>query len=73
MPEYWPKELDNYVTVMTHANLFLQTNKRLPKPTLIVVDEAFYQTGISEVSVSAIELYKGKHPISTTLLSVTVN
>lgn len=27
MPEYWPKELDNYVTVMTHANLFLQTNK----------------------------------------------
>lgn len=69
MPEYWPKELDNYVTVMTHANLFLQTNKRLPKPTLIVVDEAFYQTGISEVPVSAIELYKGKHPISTALLS----
>jgi len=68
-PDNLPPELFNAVIVMTHANLFLQTNKRLRKPALIVIDEAFYQTGISEVPVSSIELYKGKHPISTALLS----
>jgi hypothetical protein len=68
-PENLPPELFNSVFVMTHANLFLHTNKRLRKPSLIVVDEAFYQAGISEVQVSAIELYKGKHPISSVLLS----
>ncbi len=68
-PEGFPTELLNDVTVMTHANLFLQTNKRLPKPSLIVVDEAFYQQGIYEEKVNSIELYKGKHPISNVILS----
>lgn len=68
-PENLPPELFNDVTVLTHANLFLQTNKRLRKPALIVVDEAFYQTGISEIQVNAIELFKGEHSISTVLLS----
>jgi hypothetical protein len=68
-PENLPSELFNSVFVMTHANLFLHTNKRLRKPSLIVVDEAFYQAGISEVQVKAIELYKGKQPISRVLLS----
>jgi len=66
--EKLPSELFNAVTVMTHANLFLQTTKRLIKPSLIVVDESFYQSALNEVKVNSIELYKGKNPISNVIL-----
>jgi len=66
--ERLPSELFNAVTVMTHANLFLQTNKRLRKPSLIVVDESFYQSALNEVRVNPLELYKGQNPISTIIL-----
>jgi hypothetical protein len=64
IPKDWPKELDHYVTVMTHANLFLQTNKRLPKPALIVVDESFYQSSKNVIKVNSVELYADENPIS---------
>jgi hypothetical protein len=67
-PENLPAELFNDVTVMTHANLFLHTNKRLRKPVLIVVDEAFYQGAISEMQVNAVELFRDENPISTAII-----
>lgn len=62
------RELDHYVTVMTHNNMFLPLDKRIQKPSLIVVDEAFYQTGISQVNVNPMELYRVNKPISIALL-----
>jgi hypothetical protein len=68
-PKGLPSELFNDVTVLTHANLFLQTHKRLRKPSLIVIDEAFYQNSKNVIKVNAVELYADDNPISKTIVN----
>ena len=55
------------VAVMTHDHMFLNTKDRLHKPGLIVVDESFYQRGITEDDVSPSELFQTQAPIARLL------
>jgi hypothetical protein len=51
------------VKVMTHQHLFLNTKDRMPKPKLVVIDEAFWQTGIEELRVTPSDLPAANKPI----------
>ena len=51
------------VKVMTHAHLFLNTKDRMPEPKLVVVDEAFWQTGLEELLVNSSDLSSANKPI----------
>ena len=52
------------VKVMAHNHLFLNTKGRMRAPKLVIVDEAFWQTGIDETLVSISDLIKVGQPIS---------
>ena len=51
------------VKVMTHAHLFLNTKDSMPEPKLVVIDEAFWQTGIEEFLVPSSDLSAANKPI----------
>lgn len=51
------------VKVMTHAHLFLNTKDRMPEPKLVVIDEAFWQTGLEEFLVTPSDLSSADKPI----------
>ena len=51
------------VKVMTHHHLFLNTKDRMPEPKLVVIDEAFWQTGIEEFHVPPSDLSAANKPI----------
>lgn len=51
------------VKVMTHQHLFLNTKDRMPEPKLVVIDEAFWQTGIEELLVTPSDLSAADKPI----------
>lgn len=39
------------INVMAHNHLFLTKRNKLPKPSLVIIDEAFYQKGIQEYTI----------------------
>jgi hypothetical protein len=52
------------VSVMTHSHMFLNTKDRLHEPGLIIVDESFYQSGISTEEITPTEVYQTNQPIA---------
>ncbi|MDC1457832.1 hypothetical protein N8375_02605 [Burkholderiaceae bacterium] len=61
------------VKVMAHNHLFLNTKGRMRKPKLVIVDEAFWQTGIDEILVSTNDLIAVQKPISKFICHTLVN
>lgn len=53
------------VKVMAHSHLFLKTKDRMREPKLVVIDEAFWQTGLEEISVPPSDLTTADKPISS--------
>lgn len=66
-------ELFPAVTVLAHAHLFLNTKDRLMDPSLVVVDEAFYQGGYWVEKAKPTELYRSNKPISTFIFELLMN
>ena len=62
IPEF--NKVFSEVKVMAHNHLFLNTKGRMRKPKLVIVDEAFWQTGIDETLVSPTDLITVQKPIS---------
>ena len=52
------------VNVLAHNHLFLNKREDLPRPSLIIIDESFYQRGIAEYVVDPDELRKKGTKIS---------
>jgi hypothetical protein len=61
------------VRVMAHNHLFLNTKGRMRKPKLVIIDEAFWQTGIDETLISTNDLITVQKPISTFIAQTLVN
>ena len=61
------------VKVMAHNHLFLNTKGRMRKPKLVIVDEAFWQTGIDETLVSPNDLFAVNKPISAFIGQTLLN
>lgn len=61
------------VKVMAHNHLFLNTKGRMRKPKLVIVDEAFWQTGIDETLVSPNDLFAVGKPISALIGQTLLN
>ncbi|MFB1018246.1 MAG: hypothetical protein QMC46_09180, partial [Burkholderiaceae bacterium] len=61
------------VKVMAHNHLFLNTKGRMRKPKLVIVDEAFWQTGIDETLVSPTDLMTVNKPISSFICQTLLN
>ena len=61
------------VKVMAHNHLFLNTKGRMRKPKLVIVDEAFWQTGIDETLVSPTDLITIQKPISAFIFQTLLN
>ncbi|MGY8894112.1 MAG: hypothetical protein ACKVJD_08110, partial [Burkholderiales bacterium] len=61
------------VKVMAHNHLFLNTKGRMRKPKLVIVDEAFWQTGIDETLVSPTDLLTVNKPISRFICQTLVS
>lgn len=65
-------EVFSEVKVMAHSHLFLNTKGRMRPPKLVIIDEAFWQTGIDEQLIDPADLITVGQPISaficTTLL-----
>jgi hypothetical protein len=61
------------VKVMAHNHLFLNTKGRMRKPKLVIVDEAFWQTGIDETLVSPTDLLTINKPISRFICQTLVS
>ena len=61
------------VRVMAHNHLFLNTKGRMRKPKLVIIDEAFWQTGIDETLISTNDLLTVQKPISTFIAQTLVN
>ena len=60
------------VLVFTHAHLFLESSRKITQPKLIVVDEAFYQSGIEMTEVDPFDL-KDIGPIPNQLFELIIN
>ncbi len=39
------------INILAHNHLFLRTREKLPKPSLIIIDESFFRVGINETSI----------------------
>ncbi len=61
------------VRVMAHNHLFLNTKGRMRKPKLVIIDEAFWQTGIDETLISTNDLITVQKPISSFIAQTLVN
>jgi hypothetical protein len=61
------------VKVMAHNHLFLNTKGRMRKPKLVIIDEAFWQTGIDETLVSPNDLFAVNKPISAFIGQTLLN
>ena len=59
--------------MMAHNHLFLNTKGRMRKPKLVIVDEAFWQTGIDEILVSPTDLITIQKPISAFIFQTLLN
>ena len=46
------------VSVLAHNYLFYTTRERLPDPEFIVIDESFYQAGISRITIN-LDAFRG--------------
>ena len=71
IPEF--NKVFSEVKVMAHNHLFLNTKGRMRKPKLVIVDEAFWQTGIDETLVSTNDLIAVQKPISKFICHTLVN
>ena len=58
---------------MAHNHLFRNTKGRMRKPKLVIVDEAFWQTGIDETLVSPTDLLTVNKPISRFICQTLVS
>ena len=58
-------EIGAGVRVMAHNHLFLHARDRLPDPMLVVVDEAFYQSGIDKITFQINELRSQRTALTT--------
>lgn len=54
----------NVTYCLTHAHLFLNTKNRLPKPKLVIIDEAFWRLAIEELYISTNDLLMTETPIA---------
>ena len=61
------------VKVMAHNHLFLNTKGRMRKPKLVIVDEAFWQTGIDETLISPSDLITVQKPIAAFICQTLLN
>mgnify|MGYP003635560251 CR=1 FL=1 len=61
------------VKVMAHNHLFLNTKGRMRKPKLVIVDEAFWQTGIDETLVAPTDLVTVNKPIALFIFQTLLN
>jgi hypothetical protein len=57
-------EVFSEVKVMAHSHLFLNTKGRMRSPKLVIIDEAFWQTGIDEQLIDPADLITVGQPIS---------
>ncbi|ESS15579.1 hypothetical protein MOLA814_01161 [Betaproteobacteria bacterium MOLA814] len=71
IPEF--NKVYSEVKVMAHNHLFLNTKGRMRKPKLVIVDEAFWQTGIDETLVSPTDLITIQKPISAFIFQTLLN
>ena len=71
IPEF--NKVFSEVKVMAHNHLFLNTKGRMRKPKLVIVDEAFWQTGIDEILVSPTDLITIQKPISAFIFQTLLN
>ena len=71
IPEF--NKVFSEVKVMAHNHLFLNTKGRMRKPKLVIVDEAFWQTGIDETLVAPTDLLTVNKPISAFICHTLVN
>lgn len=70
-PDY-NKEMSE-VKVMAHNHLFLNTKGRMRKPKLVIIDEAFWQTGIDETLISPSDLITVQKPIAAFICQTLLN
>ena len=49
---------------LPHAHLFLNTKGRLPKPKLVIVDEAFWRGAVEEICISTNDLLMCETPLA---------
>ena len=62
-------EMGPGVVVMAHNHLFLHTRDQFPDPMMVVVDEAFYQSGIQTTTFPIFELRSERAPIPTVIFN----
>ena len=66
-------EVFSDVKVMAHNHLFLNTKGRMRKPKLVIIDEAFWQTGLDEQRIAPIDLMTVGKPIAAFIFATLLN
>jgi hypothetical protein len=66
-------EVFSEVKVMAHNHLFLNTKGRMRPPKLVIIDEAFWQTGIDEQLITPTDLMTVGKPISAFICGTLLN